>query len=617
MLVDPEGARAELGPVFVMIEEVVRALQPIQAHSDVPAAAVVAIVDLVNAFASMGTPLPQITDVIARSLLSDLKPERLTNGEKQRVGLAALAFGDLELARRFDTDEASALHAFLVEMSGKRDPVLYPKGFTVLPIINRALAQGIDAVTALWLGRLAHREVMGEPAGEVVREMRGDIDYAIRHEARVREAEAAEREALKEVAVAFPHGALVAGGAFLITDHLRGIGARQLWRAMRVQDGRQALVAIDGRLSRIPAESIRPVLAARKAANVELAFAGEADDPPPQHPHWLCVEIPTVGAWLPDLVSAGVDELQAIELALSAGRLLARALAEGTVLARVQPEYMWGVRHGRRVTVTAMSDRPDLLFQRKTYDMVTRPPFEREYAAPEVWSSNPTERSLVYSLAKMLVDWAGGAPASISALLEHALSEDPADRPGLDAFLAELEEISALEHKAFVFDYESFERELLPCLEDALATGDTSHLKSFINVNLDALRDPYEGEPLGANWASLIEIEDAHQYGDFALTKYYSPTADIGLGSAWERVPDLATSSSRTESPILGTTIGPPNNPFDAGKMGSYFQSAKRVRENYEALLELAKKAGSPELDTAVKMLEVAAKRNEGLYVTF
>lgn len=174
-----------------------------------------------------------------------------------------------------------------------------------------------------------------------------------------------------------------------------------------------------------------------------------------------------------------------------------------------------------------------------------------------------------------------------------------------------------MEHKAFVFDYESFEQELRPSLDAALASGDTSPLKSFIDGNLEALCDPYEGQPLGIDWASHVEVKDAHQFADFALTKYYDPCADIGLGSAWERVHRLAASPLRTESPVLGTTVGPSSARFDAGKMGSYFQSSKKVRENHEALLKLATRAGSADLDRALKMLEVAAKRNAGLYVTF
>jgi len=440
MLADPDGARSEIGPVFAMVEEIVHALRPMDGRAELPPSAIVAISDLVNAFASVGTPLPQIVDEIARSLLADLAPERLSDEARVRAGLAALAFGDLELARRFDTDKIGPLHAFLTAMTGERDRLMYQQGATTMPIVERALANGVDAVTLLWLGRLTYRDAMGKPAGQVVRETRGYVERAIRRDEIRQQAEAQDREAAADAAIAFPHGALVANGAFRITDLLRGIGSQKLWRAVRVQDGRQALVAIDWKLSRIPADSLRPVLA-RRAVNVELAYVGEVDDPPEDHSHWLCVEIPIQGTWLPDLVGEGVGPLDAIDLARSAGRLLAQALADGTVFDRVRPEYMWGVRDGGRLKVTAVSDRSEELFRRKTYDLVTRPPFEREYAAPEVWLSAPSDRSLVYSLAKMLVDWAGGTPASISALLERALSEDPAHRPGLDAFLGELDAI--------------------------------------------------------------------------------------------------------------------------------------------------------------------------------
>lgn len=171
-----------------------------------------------------------------------------------------------------------------------------------------------------------------------------------------------------------------------------------------------------------------------------------------------------------------------------------------------------------------------------------------------------------------------------------------------------------MEHKAFLFDHASFERELRPSLEDALGTGDTSRLVSFIEANRHARRDPYEGEPLGADWIAHIEVGDAHQYGDVALTKYYRPTDDIGLGLAWERVQDLVTAARCATSPILGTTVGPRANPFDPGKMGSYFQSASMVRDSYAFIVRLA---SSPDVTGALEMLETASSSNSGLYITF
>lgn len=135
-----------------------------------------------------------------------------------------------------------------------------------------------------------------------------------------------------------------------------------------------------------------------------------------------------------------------------------------------------------------------------------------------------------------------------------------------------------MEHKAFLFDYASFERELRSQLEQALANGNVAPLESFINANLRSLRDPYEGLPLGEDWRARIESEDAHQYGDLALTKYYLPTDDIGLGLGWERVQNLIAAARLAVSPILGTIVGPQANPFDPAKLGSYFQSVKDSR---------------------------------------
>jgi hypothetical protein len=175
-----------------------------------------------------------------------------------------------------------------------------------------------------------------------------------------------------------------------------------------------------------------------------------------------------------------------------------------------------------------------------------------------------------------------------------------------------------MEHKAFLFDYDSFERELRAILEDALRSGDHSGLVSFINANLGDLRDPYEGEPLGADWEAMIETQDPHQYGDFALTKYYNPTADIGLGAAWENLQELiANDPLLTESPILGSTIGLKDDPFDPGKMGSYLQSAQQVRQNQRYLANLAKKERAEVLNRAIQMLQEAVDANTGLYVTF
>src|SRR5690349_15161787 len=92
----------------------------------------------------------------------------------------------------------------------------------------------------------------------------------------------------------------------------------------------------------------------------------------------------------------------------------------------------------------------------------------------------------------------------------------------------------SMEHKAFVFDWESFLQELSELLFSALVSDDTTRLKAWINSNVADLKDPYEGEPLTKDWEDTLDVKDAHQYGDFALTKYYDPARDIGLGHEWQ-----------------------------------------------------------------------------------
>jgi len=175
-----------------------------------------------------------------------------------------------------------------------------------------------------------------------------------------------------------------------------------------------------------------------------------------------------------------------------------------------------------------------------------------------------------------------------------------------------------MDHKAFLFDSERFHEELRPTIEAALSSGDCAPLADFIRDNLEVLTDPYEGEPLTSDWGSLLETQDAHHYGDFALTKYYDPTADIGLGAAWVAFQEiLADDPEIVTSPILGVTIGPDDDPFDPGKMGSYFQSPSQVAANYRHLQDLSRDSPSDVVADAIRMLELAMQAGKGLYITF
>lgn len=175
------------------------------------------------------------------------------------------------------------------------------------------------------------------------------------------------------------------------------------------------------------------------------------------------------------------------------------------------------------------------------------------------------------------------------------------------------------EHKAFIFDYSDFESQLKAILENALASGDSSSIKRYIAENLAHLKDPYEGEMLNENWESMLEIQDPHQYGDFALTKFYDALEDIGLGYDWESIQDLLSHKSNCKTIILGLPIGLDNNYFDPGKLGSYFQSPAEVKQHLRLLENIID--DNPDLasllDSAFQMLQAASQVDKGLYITF
>lgn len=170
-----------------------------------------------------------------------------------------------------------------------------------------------------------------------------------------------------------------------------------------------------------------------------------------------------------------------------------------------------------------------------------------------------------------------------------------------------------MEHKAFVFKYREFEEELLPLLQAALAAHEPRLLREFIEAERSSFSDPYEGEGLGDDWPEFIETPDVHQYGDFALTKYYKPADDIGLGRAWEDIQELLQTKLGASDAVLGRALVGGEETFDPGKMGSYFQTADDVRHH----LRQVERIGDSRLEPLAAILRKAYCEQAGLYVTF
>ncbi len=176
----------------------------------------------------------------------------------------------------------------------------------------------------------------------------------------------------------------------------------------------------------------------------------------------------------------------------------------------------------------------------------------------------------------------------------------------------------SMEHKAYQFDYEEFSNELLPILDLALSLNDCSQIASFVDNYREALTDPNEGEPLGEKWRDLIETYDVHQFGDFALTKYYQPSNDEGLADTWKMVDDeLAAAFGAGQVSVLGHTVGPKQELFDPGKMGAYFQSPDAVAAGLAKIRVLDREIMTVGIDSWRQVLGRAVEQGKGLYVTF
>ena len=169
----------------------------------------------------------------------------------------------------------------------------------------------------------------------------------------------------------------------------------------------------------------------------------------------------------------------------------------------------------------------------------------------------------------------------------------------------------SMSHRAYLFDWRSFRDELAPLLEASLADHDVARLIAFANAHLSSLSDPYEGDPVTDDWMPCLENGDEQEIADYLLTKYYDPSADLGLGHAWLQLESSLPEEARAA--LLGRPFGPEQNLFDPGRMGAYFQDEEMTRTS----LTLLRSQNHQALDAYIAFLEHAVFLGKGLYVTF
>ncbi len=159
-----------------------------------------------------------------------------------------------------------------------------------------------------------------------------------------------------------------------------------------------------------------------------------------------------------------------------------------------------------------------------------------------------------------------------------------------------------MEHRAFIFDWPTFEKELLPALAAGLE-GDRGPLEEFVAEQRGLLVDPSTAEPVNGLQLETVGVD---RLGEIAMTRYYDPTADHGFGAQWDAIEGSLGEQERAL--LLGEPISVAGRTFSEGTV---FQSNGRVRLSYKRVRELDR----PELRAFGRTLRIAGVSQRGLMV--
>lgn len=170
----------------------------------------------------------------------------------------------------------------------------------------------------------------------------------------------------------------------------------------------------------------------------------------------------------------------------------------------------------------------------------------------------------------------------------------------------------SMSHKAYAFDWRTFkDDELHRILLESLKTGDTAAIANYIEAHREEIKDPYGG-PIEQGWQATLGDLDVHEYGDLALTRFYDPADDRGIGDSWLAVDAMLEEQDRTA--LLGCPLGEARREFDPGRQGSYFQTPGQV---VESLRRVERVGHTDVLQSYTQLLRACAVSGLGVYVTF
>jgi hypothetical protein len=141
-------------------------------------------------------------------------------------------------------------------------------------------------------------------------------------------------------------------------------------------------------------------------------------------------------------------------------------------------------------------------------------------------------------------------------------------------------------HKAYLFDFRGFERELAGIVYEALKRDDVRRLRTFIQRHRAELTDFSTEEPPGEDWEERILSEgggNTQWYADLALTRFYDFTDDLGLGYGFDALHaflrTVPTVGDSADDLICGRVFGPKGQRLDPGAMGTGLLSPEDVKQ--------------------------------------
>ncbi|WP_166243409.1 hypothetical protein [Paenibacillus turpanensis] len=147
-----------------------------------------------------------------------------------------------------------------------------------------------------------------------------------------------------------------------------------------------------------------------------------------------------------------------------------------------------------------------------------------------------------------------------------------------------------MEHKAYLFDTNRFDRELKPVINTSVLLSDTKGLEDFISSHVGEVRSVYTGELLGIDWKNSLENGGIQELCDIALTLYYSPDEDMGLSYGWDALNEALSMTSikfPSDYYILGESIEYGSFQLDPGGLGLGFVYSKDIAIMYNDLVSI------------------------------